>query len=355
MQPSPSLDRRHLLAPLLPISASLLCVILGLLTLALLGYPPGEVLHTVRTKVLFRADPALRLVAYGEILRQMVPILLTGLAVTVAFRASVWNIGGEGQFLLGAIVANILGATLPLPAAAAIPLLLLTSALAGALLAGLASVLEITRKVPVVLSTLLLNALMVGVLRYVILGPLGDPQTRITRPLLDAYTLPELPALRLHIGLFIALAAAALVGLLLRFTTFGFRLRMVGENPTAARFAGVNVPLTSLATLTLSGALAGLAGAIHVAGVRHELSFDDGALGFGFTGIAVALLGRLSAIGAVAAALFFALLQVALSALERDLGVPAAMSWALQGAIVVVMLVLTQPGIAERLGGPRRS
>jgi simple sugar transport system permease protein len=178
-------------------------------------------------------------------------------------------------------------------------------------------------------------------------GTASDPQSR---ELLEAARLPQFWAgpsgQGVHLGFFLALAAAAVTAFLLRRTTFGFRLRVVGQNPEAARFAGMNVARVSFATLALSGALAGLAGGVQVAGVvPFVLLRDVGTDGVGFTGIAVALLGRLSPLGVVFAALFFGLLGTAFRALEwSDLGVHAAAAQAVQGALVIAILVVTNVG-----------
>jgi simple sugar transport system permease protein len=221
---------------------------------------------------------------------------------------------------------------------------LVSAVVAGAAIAMIASILDWWRKVPVVLSTLLLNFIVIELLRYLIVGPMRDPGAIVrTRELLPSAQLPVIGEMRLQPGFFFALAAAALVWWILRQTTFGFRLRVVGENPVAARFSGISVARVSLATLALSGALAGLAGGLEVAGVRHELVFSDADSGYGFTGIAVALLGRLNPIGVIAAALFFGLLRACFFALEIEARVPSVTGLALQGLVIILMLVLTQP------------
>src|SRR5438132_1443409 len=293
LEPQPrSWPWRPLLMALL---AVVICMIVGVCALAALGYPPSEVLGAVGSKVLWHRDPSLRLIAWSNVLQYATPILLTGLAVTVAFRASVWNIGAQGQYLAGAIAGNVVGAFVAGPAGVTIPILLVAAVVAGALVAMIAAVLEAWRKVPVVLSTLLLNFILIELLRYLIVGAMRDPGAIVrTRELLPSAQLPVIGETRLQPGFFFALASAALIWFILRQTTFGFRLRVVGENPVAARFAGISVPTVSLATLALSGALAGLAGGLEICGVRHELVFSDADTGSGFTGIAVALLGRLN-------------------------------------------------------------
>jgi ABC-type uncharacterized transport system permease subunit len=347
LEPPPrSWPWRALLPPLV---AVVICMVAGVGALAALGYPPGEVLGAVATKVLWHPNSSLRVVAWANILQYATPILLTGLAVTVAFRASVWNIGAQGQYLAGAIAANIVGAFLGAPAAVTIPILLIAGIGAGAMVAMIAAVLDWWRKVPVVLSTLLLNFIVIELLRYLIVGPLRDPGAIVrTRELLPGAQIPVIGEMRLQPGFFAAILAAGVVWFVLRQTTFGFRLRVVGENPVAARFAGISVPRVSLATLAFSGALAGLAGALEISGVRHELVFSDADSGYGFTGIAVALLGRLNPLGVIAAALFFGLLRACFFALEIEARVPSVTGLALQGLVIVLMLVVTQAGLVRK-------
>jgi simple sugar transport system permease protein len=297
-----------------------------------------------------------------QTLQTATPLLLTGLAIAVAFRANVLNIGGQGQYVCGAIAATAVGVyATGLRAGVMIPLHLACAAGAGALIAGVAAALERWRRVPVVLSTLLLNFVALEFLRYLLQGPMRatsadgtllDPQSP---ELLEAAHLPQFFAgvsgQGVHVGFFIAVAAAVGVSFLLRRTTFGFRLRVVGENPDAGRFAGMNVARVSFATLALSGALAGLAGGVQVAGVvPFVLLRDVGTDGIGFTGIAVALLARLSPIGVVFSAIFFGLLGTAFRALERSpLDVHSAAAQAVQGALVIAVLVISSArwGIAR--------
>ncbi len=338
--------------PLLPpVLAAVMCLLIGVGALAALGYPPRNVLEAVG-RMMWHPDPMRRSAGWIDILQYSTPILFTGLAVTVAFRASVWNIGAQGQYLAGAIAANVVGAYLRAPAMVTIPLLMLAAIVAGAGVAKIAAILDWWRKVPVVLSTLLLNFIVIEVLRFLIVGPLRDPGAIVrTRELVPGARLPVIGEGRLQVGFFIAIASAAVVWFILNHTTFGFRLRVVGENPTAAKFSGISVPKTSLLTLAFSGALAGLAGGIELAGVRHELVFSDAESGYGFTGIAVALLGRLNPLGVIAAALFFGFLRASFFVLEIEARVPSITGLALQGLVIILMLVLTQPTLVRRLLG----
>ena len=324
-----------------PIAVAAVCLLLAVGILAMLGYGAGEVVSIVITKILWPAGVDRRMARWAAVLQDATPILFTGLAITVAFRAAVWNIGAQGQYLLGAVAATVAGIHLRLPAPLLIPAVLLSSILAGAAFAAIAAILQTRRRVPIVLSTLLLNFVALELVRYLIQGPMQESGGKLQSDLIaPSAFLPLIPLTRLHIGFLIALLCAALIAFALRYTTFGFRLRVVGENATAARFAGISVPRIALLTMALSGALAGLAGGIEIAGVTHQLQSGQAAAGVGFTGIAVALLGRLTATGTIAAAIFFGFLNTAARVLEAELGVPFVTGQALQGMIVLMMLVL---------------
>jgi len=357
----------RLVAPAVFVASIALCLAAAALVLALLPSPQGEH-HTISEslaiigksvweRVLLPRSPRVR-AGYRnwiQTLQTATPILLTGLAITAAFRANVLNIGTQGQYVLGAIAGAAAGIYLPAGRGMLIPLLLLAAMAAGALLAAISAALERWRNVPVVLSTLLLNFVALEFLRYVLQGPMRaahedgtllDPQTR---ELPDAARLPDFLTQSngqgLHVGFLIAVVAAVALSFLLRRTTFGFRLRVVGQNPDAARFAGINVARVSFATLALSGALAGLAGAIQVAGIPPYVLFPDvGTDGLGFTGIAVALLGRLSPVGVIFSALFFGLLNTAFRALEQSpLQIHSVAAQAVQGMLIIAVLVVSSP------------
>jgi ABC-type uncharacterized transport system permease subunit len=298
-------------------------------------------------------------------LQHATPLLFTGLAIAAAFRAGVLNIGAQGQLVMGAIAGAAVGVYLDAGPAVSITTLLLASFVAGAIFASIAALLHHWRGVPIVLSTLLLNFVALEFLRYLLQGSMRarsedgtllDPQSPEIRA---AARLPEFfgtsPGLGIHLGFFLALAAAVVVGLVLRKTTFGFRLRAVGQNPDAARFAGMAVARVSAAALAISGGLAGLAGGVQLAGVPNYILFPDtGTNAIGFTGIAVALLGRLTATGVVLAAVFFGLLNTAFKALEREMGISPVTAQAVQGALIIAMLVLTSPAWLRKLNLPTK-
>jgi simple sugar transport system permease protein len=257
----------------------------------------------------------------------MGPLVLVGLAVAVAFRAGVWNIGGEGQLYAGALAATAVGTVgaFALPSALLLPAAIAGGALAGALLAGIAALLRVRRGVSEVLSTILLNFIASLLVAWAVHGPLQEASRAYpqSEPLVDAARLALLPGLgRVHAGLLAsALLPVALWVLLFR-TAAGIRLRAVGLAPEVARFAGISPPREVARVLVLSGGVAGLAGAIEVCGVTGRL-FENLSAGYGFTAIAVALLARLHPLAVIPAGAFFAALGAGSAAMQRHAGVPS--------------------------------
>jgi len=280
--------------------------------------------------------------AVADTLTKTTPLLLTGLGVAIAFRARLWNIGGEGQFLVGALAASALGAYARkgLPAFILIPLLLLAGAAAGALWAEMAGWMRVARGVPEVISTIMLNFIAAQMLSYLLHGPMQEA-TR-AQPASEALpisaTLPTLWAgTTLHWGFPLALVMAGVVAVFLSQTRAGFALRVVGANPEAARVAGMDVDRTRLATMLWSGALCGLAGAVELSGVMGTL-YENYAPGYGFAAVAVALLGRLNPWGIIASALFFGALTAGSGSMERTAGISANLSYVLQAGTLLVLL-----------------
>ena len=336
-----------------------ICLILSVAALSWLGFGRdsgesfsagiGKIVSVVWEKSLLPGHHGRN---WFESLVAATPILLTGLCAAVAFRASALNIGGEGQYVAGAIAATVVG--LHVPAVIAKAGLLIAAAVAGALLAGVAAILETWRRVPVVLSTLLLNFIAIVGVKSLLQGPLHEQgQALQSEQLPDharlAHVMFDGVRTRLHTGLFLAIACAAAISFLLRYTVFGFRLRATGENLTAARFAGIATRRITFLSLALSGSLAGLAGGIQISGVPpFQLLPDTGNSGAGFTGIAVALLGRLSPAGVALAAIFFGWLQTAFARLQTELQVPFLAAQAAQGMVLIAMLILSSGRVLPR-------
>jgi simple sugar transport system permease protein len=277
--------------------------------------------------------------------------MLTGCAVAVAFRAGVFNIGAEGQLLVGAAAATAVALTLP-SGAATLVLALLAGAAAGAWWAGIAAVLRARFGVLEVISTIMLNFVALYGVSYLVRGPLQEPTHAYPQssPIADAVRLGHIPgAGRLHLGILIALVTVIAAGWALRHTAAGFRLVAVGESASAAASAGqIDVVAVTTRAFAASGALAGLAGAIEVLGVTYAL-YENISPGYGFTAIAVALLAGLDPWRVTLSALLFGALEAGAGAMQRDAGVPSTLVSVIE-ALLILGVVATQ-AIRHRRGG----
>lgn len=280
-----------------------------------------------------------------ETLTRAIPLILTGLAVAVAFRSRLWNIGGEGQFYAGALAVAAL-AMMPvlerLPGVVAIPLCLLAGALAGMALMLVALGLRLQFGVDEVVTSLLLNFIALLVVSMLIDGPMRDPMSFGWPQSMPVPPNVELPKLldrgRLHWGLLIAIGLVLVVWLLQARTVFGLQSRAAGFNPQAARFAGVSLDWTLIKVACLSGGLAGLAGAVEVLGVKGYVTTDLSP-GYGYAGIVVAMLANLSPVGVIFAALFSAVMFVGADSMSRALSIPSYIADVTVSLSLLTMLV----------------
>ena len=300
------------------------------------------------------------------------PLILTGLAVAFAFRAGLFNIGGQGQYLVGTFAAVYFGSKLDgTPALLHVVIAMLAGALAGALWAGIAGLLKATAGVNEVISTIMLNwtAVYLGSYLFALGGPLhsGDPDSQsipVSDDVLESARLPVFwgdPELQgLHIGIFIALAVAALFWVLLNRSVTGYEVRAVGLNPDAAEYAGISAGRNYVKVMLICGLFAGLAGALDVLGWQFRIATNDIQVSqIGYLGIAVALLGRNTAIGTVAAALLFGALLNGTSVRNLDPAVfdpqlATNLTYMIQGLIVLfvsapVLVMYLYPGRLRRL------
>jgi general nucleoside transport system permease protein len=267
------------------------------------------------------------------------PLLFTGLAVLVAFRAKFWNIGAEGQLMAGAIAACFIGEREWLPAFSLIPLMIVAAAIFGALWALLPALLKVKLKVDDVVTTLLLNFIMLYGVTALLEGPWRDPKSGYPNSPSVRYEaeFPFLPFVNVHLGVLLALIAAIAVWWMLARTTLGFSIRAVGHNPAAANYAGMKVGRIIIIAALVSGALAGLAGAGEVGGVRFQVTSDLSS-GYGYAGIVVATLAELNPLGAIPAALFFAIIFNGAGTMARATGVPIYLADVIQGIALVCMV-----------------
>ena len=270
------------------------------------------------------------------------PLILTGLAVAIAFRAGVFNIGAEGQLLAGATAATAValgwGSALGHGAPA---VELAAGALGGAAWAWIPSVLRTRFHVLEVISTIMMNSVAAFGVGYLVRGPLQEPlhiyPQSATIP--SAARLPLLlPSGRLHAGFALAVIACLVAWWAIEHTAGGFRLRAVGANPEAARVAGrIDVARTTTRAFLISGAIAGVAGAIELSGVTLAL-YENISPGFGYTAIAVALLAKLDARGVIVAGILFGALEAGATGMQRDAGVPAVVASVVEASLILLLL-----------------
>jgi general nucleoside transport system permease protein len=326
--------------------AALAALVVGAFMLLALGANPITAYRAL-LKAAFGSVDALTATALKAI-----PLLLVGVGICIAFRANVLNIGAEGQLVMGGLAGTVTALVLSdLPPPLLIPLVLLAGVLGGAMWGGIAGALKAYYNVNEILSTIMLNIVAVQVMNYLLAGPLIDTSqvgifSRIpqTRRLSRHADLPVLIQGRgLHAGILVALLAAGGVYVLLWRTTLGFRLRAVGLSREASRYAGMPVKRTILLALSLSGAMAGLAGAVLVfGGVSHRMVTDGTATGFtgsaGFNGIVAALFGGLHPLWTILSSFVFGGLLVGGNAVQRAVQVPSALIVSLNGLVVVFVV-----------------
>jgi general nucleoside transport system permease protein len=307
--------------------------------------------------VVLKADPiqaytALFEGAFGNVsgitqtLVKATPLLLVGLGICIAYRGGVINIGGEGQLIVGALSATAVGIFFPsLPGVILIPLCFLAAGLAGAIWGGIPGILKARLDVNEILSTVMMNAIATQVMYFLIRGPMMDPEEIVRGTLLPETALipkqawlPRLiPQTLLHSGAIFALVMAVVVYIFLWRTTIGYRIRAVGLNPVASRYAGINVPFYQAISLILGGLFAGLAGAVEVLGVEHKM-LEGVSAGYGFSGIVAALFGGLHPLGAIPASIFFGGLLVGGDKMQRAVQVPSYLIVALLGLVVLFVV-----------------
>ena len=329
---------------LMPIFATLAALAVGAVVLLFLGVNPFEAYGALLEGAFGSPN------AMAETLVKATPLLLVGLGICIAFRGNVINIGGEGQMIIGAIFATILGLTFTgLPGWLMIILAMLMGFIGGAFWGAIPGFLKAYFNVNEILSTIMMNAIAVQIMNFLLRGPMIDPAqlelaSKIpqTARLLEAFRLPRLAPTRLHLGFLFAVMLAFLVYIFLWKTTLGYRIRAVGQSHHAARYAGINVKKNIVLALLLSGAFAGLAGAIQVYGVNYRMITDGSASGFtgsaGFNGIVAALFGQLHPIGTIPASIFFGALLVGANKMQRVMQVPSALITTLNGLVVIFVV-----------------
>lgn len=337
---------KKLLGASVPLLAALVAFFFGAIMLVALGESPWEGLTALADGAFGSGNRV------AATLVKATPLVLVGAGISIAFRTSVVNIGGEGQIVAGALLSTIVALALPdVPRPLLVPLVMVAGLVGGAIAGAIPGALKAYASVNEILSTIMINIIMLQFMNFLLRGPLIDQLeidagTRIpqTERLSDNAALPTLVSgSRLHLGVVIAVAAAFAAWVLLWRTPLGFRLRAVGHSPAAARSAGIKVERHITYALAISGSLGGLAGAILVFGSEGQRMVTDGSTaGFtgsaGFNGIVTALFGGLHPLWTIPSAVLFGGLLTGATNLQRALQVPAALAVALNGIVVVFVV-----------------
>lgn len=276
----------------------------------------------------------------SETLIKATPLILAGLGLAIGFKGGLFNIGAEGQLLVGALIAALVGFKVThLPSFLHIILALGAAGLGGALWAALAGWLKAKRGVHEVISTIMLNYIAIYITNYLVREPFKSGYLPKTPLILSTAKLPLLlPDTRLSIGIILALGLAYLMYRLLEQTVFGYELKAVGFNPQAAEYAGINQVRMIILTMGLSGTLAGLAGGVEILGLHHRF-YGQFSPGYGFDSIAVALLGKNNPLGVVFAALLFAVMRTGAMYMQRIAQVSTDIVLILQAAIIFFIAI----------------
>jgi simple sugar transport system permease protein len=351
--------RRIGLALLAPVLAILVAVVISGLVIVLIGEDPGTALKVMLD---FGDTPAQQTQAIVTIVNRAIPLFLAGLAVSVAFRMGLFNIGVEGQYRLATILAAAVGAAVVLPGPLHVLLIIVVAMVVGAIWAGIVAVLKVTRGVSEVISSIMLNFIALGTASFLLTGPLrgSEPGASVitTSEIPESGWFPGLNGLLTGIGLaeprtelygflVVALVAGVVVSVLIKRTRFGFDLRATGLSPSAATASGVDARGMVVKTMLISGAIAGLIGLPDLLGTSHHYGTEFTA-GLGFLGIAVALLGRNTPLGIALGALLFGFLDRAAIPLQFE-GIPASVITIIQGTIVLAVVVANE--VARRITG----
>jgi len=334
----------RLIDGLLPVFATLAALVVGAVILLFLDVNPIEAYKALFEGAFGSAN------AFAETIVKATPLLLVAIGICISFRGDVINIGGDGQMIIGALLATWVGLTLTgLYGWFVILLAMLAGFLGGAFWGGIPGYLKAYFNVNEILSTVMMNAIAVQLMNFLLRGPMIDPSQALlaskipqTARLLEIFRLPRLVPTRLHLGALIAVLLAILVYILLWRTTLGYRIRAVGQNPHAARYAGINVQRYIVLALLLSGAFAGLAGTNQIFGVNYRMITDGSSSGFtggaGFNGIVVALFGQLHPLWSIPASVLFGGLLVGANSMQRAVQVPSAFVTVLNGLVVIFVV-----------------
>jgi ABC-type uncharacterized transport system permease subunit len=324
-----------LISVLISIGAVLLALIIGGILIASAGINPWEAIP-----YLFKGSFGNRY-GFGETLTRFVPLLFSSLSFAIAHKSGFFNVGAEGQLLMGAVGGVLVGAYIEgLNPVLHVFLCLLAGVGFGALWAGIAGFLKIAMGSDELINTMMLNYVAILLVEYLIHDPLKPPDSYlyVSEAVLPSAKLPIILAKTpLHLGFIISLVVTAIVFYIVYRTPIGYQMRTVGANRKAAAYAGINIVGTTIAALVMTGGLAGIGGAIELMGTQQKIVPGFSA-GYGYDGIGVAVMGRYHPIGIILSTLLFSVIRVGMGSMQRGAGVPFPLLNVIQGLIVIFVI-----------------
>ncbi len=333
---------------ILPVIALVLALLISAVLLIITGYNPLTSYGYMWEGVFGNIR------VFTEVLLKSTPLILVGTGIAVAFRCGVWNIGAEGQFYAGAVLATWVGIHLNnLPPILTIAAVFIAGAIGGGIWAIIPGWLKVKLKVNEVVSTIMLNYIMTGITSFLVTGPFQEAKKVFpqTDEIVKAARLPNiLPPTRLNVGFFIAIIIAIIVAVILFRTPLGYAIRTVGQNPETARYAGMKVNRSIIIAMLLSGGAAGLAGAIEVSGLTWRM-YASISPGYGFDGIAVALLASNNPLGTILSGFLFGALRASSELMQMNARIPSVLFKIIQGltiAFVIAFSLLSRKASAEK-------
>ena len=320
--------RERTLTILVPIISVLLALVVGGIVIACLGKNP------IQGYALLFSGSLGTTQKFASSLVSACPLIFTALAAAFAYRCGVFNLGGEGQFIMGAVSAIVFLLVTGIEGIAGTVLAILVGTVVGALWAALPGIMKITRGLNEMITSIMLNYVATLFMGFIYTNAFRDGGNPQTPSVADSVMLAKIPGFRIHTGVILAIVLSLVVAYVISKTSFGFKIRAVGLNPLASKVNGFNVKFLVVAAFIISGAIAGMGGAVELLGKQYRLMSGFGS-GFGFDGVAIALIAQLNPLASLLVAIFFGALTTGASSLQVGIMVPTAIVEIIRALIII--------------------
>lgn len=320
--------RERTLTILVPIISVLLALVVGGIVIAFLGKNPIQGYALLFSGSLGTPQK------FASSLVSACPLIFTALAAAFAYRCGVFNLGGEGQFIMGAVSAIVFLLVTGIEGVLGTVLAILVGTVVGALWAALPGIMKITRGLNEMITSIMLNYVATLFMGFIYTNAFRDGGNPQTPSVADSVMLAKIPGFRIHTGVILAIVLGLVVAYVISKTSFGFKIRAVGLNPLASRVNGFNVKFLVMAAFVISGAIAGMGGAVELLGKQYRLMSGFGS-GFGFDGVAIALIAQLNPLASLIVAIFFGALTTGASSMQVGIMVPTAIVEIIRALIII--------------------